>query len=445
MTRTNLTRRRLLTGVTAAAAGVALSGCVGRRDGDYAQVSGQVPPQYARRDRVVLWSAFTSHNAEILQAIMDRFNTSQNDIFCEIQLFPGYDALDSKLAASLTSQQVPDFITLSDVSWNRYLLADALEPLSDYFDGGFSTDAFQTRFLDEGTVRDEIYWLPWARSTPLFYYNKEIFAAADLPDRGPRTYSELREWGRQLKGLRYHGSKVRMRGYSGDDDWYFQGSSWAFGGGYSDGMTPTLDSEATIASLESDRGFIHDDQMAYLASDMNGDFASGVTASIFNSTGALTSLLDSVEFEIGAAFLPEQKDPGVPTGGSGLAVMRNATRSRKQAAWQVIRYLAEHGAADWSMATGYLPVTASAIDSPKIKKRNAKTPAYQVAQDQLSRARTPDVMRRYVNETIAEMQIAIQKVYAANADPGDVLRETVKVLKPAIERTLPKYRRYVGS
>ncbi|WP_157683748.1 ABC transporter substrate-binding protein [Microlunatus soli] len=445
MTRLNLNRRRLLTGAGAVAAGVALSGCVGRRDGDYDQVSGQVPPQFARRDRVVLWSAFTSHNAEILQTIIDRFNAAQTDIFCEIQLFPGYDALDSKLAASLTSEQVPDFITLSDVSWNRYLLAEALEPLTDYFDADFDTTAFHPRFLAEGTVRDQIYWLPWARSTPLFYYNKEIFAAGGLPDRGPDSYTELREWGRQLKGLRYRGSKVRMRGYTGEDDWYFQGSSWAFGGGYSDGMNPTLDSEPTIASLESDRAFIHDDQMAYLASDINADFASGVTASIFNSTGALTSLLDSVEFEVGAAFLPRQQTVGVPTGGSGLAVMRNATRSRKQAAWQVIRYLAEHGAADWSMATGYLPVTSSALHSPKIKKRNTRTPAYQVAQDQLSRARTPDVMRRYVNETIAEMQIAIQKVYAANADPARVLRETVRVLEPAIERTLPKYQRQVGT
>ncbi|HEY9292345.1 MAG TPA: ABC transporter substrate-binding protein [Microlunatus sp.] len=445
MSGTSLSRRRLLTGAAAAAAALALSGCVGRSQGDYSQVSGQVPPKFTQRDRVVLWSAFTSHNAEILQSIIDGFNTSQQDIFCEIQLFPGYDALDSKLAASLTSEQIPDIVTLSDVSWNRYFLAETLEPLTGYFDADFGTDEFHPRFLTEGTVRDEIYWLPWARSTPLFYYNKEIFEAAGLPDRGPKTFTELRDWGRQLKGLEYHGSKVKMRGYTGADDWYFQGSSWAFGGGYSDGMTPKLDSEQTIASLEFDRAFIHDDQMAYLASDINADFAAGVTATICNSTGALTSLLTAVDFEVGAAFLPVQEEPGVPTGGSGLALLRNATRDRKQSAWEVIKYLAEIGAPEWSLGTGYLPVTKSALTSPKIKARNAKTPAYQVAQDQLDRARTPDIMRRYVNETIAEMQIALQKVYASDADPGDVLREVVRVLEPAIKQTLPKYQRLVAS
>ena len=445
MTGTSFSRRRLLTGATAAAAGLVLTGCVGRPTGEYAQVSGQVPPQFARRQRVVLWSAFTSHNATVLQSIIDGFNGSQQDIFCEIQLFPGYPALDSKLAASFAVAQVPDLVTLSDVNWNRYFLAEALEPLTGYFDAGFGPDAFHPRFLAEGTVRGQVYWLPWARSTPLFYYNKEIFAGAGLPDRGPKTFTELREWGRQLKGFRYRGSPVRMRGYTGKDDWYFQGSTWAFDGGYSDGMAPRLDSEQTIAALEFDRAFIHDDQMAYLAGDINADFVAGVTATICNSTGALASLLKAAKFEFGAAFLPEQDAPGVPTGGSGLAVMRNATKVRKQATWEVIKYLAGKGAPDWSLNTGYLPVTTSSLNSSKIKERNATTPAYQIAQDQLSRARQSDVMRRYVNETIAEMLIALQKVYASDADPGEVLREAARNLDPAVQRVLPKYRRLVAS
>jgi sn-glycerol 3-phosphate transport system substrate-binding protein len=184
--------------------------------------------------------------------------------------------------------------------------------------------------------------------------------------------------------------------------------------------------------------------MAYLASEINSDFVAGVTATICNSTGSLTSLLKAAKFEFGAAFLPEQDAPGVPTGGSGLAVLRNATKARKQATWEVIKYLAEKGAPDWSVGTGYLPVTTSALNSPKIKDRNAKAPAYQVAQDQLTRARPPDVMRRYVNETISEMLIALQKVYASGANPGDVLRDVVRKLDPAIQRTLPKYRRLVA-
>ncbi|HIT76377.1 MAG TPA: ABC transporter substrate-binding protein [Candidatus Avipropionibacterium avicola] len=439
-----LSRRSLLGGAAAAASGLALSGCVGRPQGDYDQVSGQVPPQFAKRQRVVVWSAFTSHNAEVLQTIVNGFNDSQDDIFCEIQLFPGYDALDSKLAASLASRQVPEIVTLSDVSWNRYLLAETLEPLSGYFDAEFTPDEFHPRFFEEGVIRGEPYWLPWARSTPLCYYNKEIFAGAGLPDRGPKTYTEMREWAQQLKGYEHNGAKVRMRGYTGGDDWYFQGASWAFGGGYSDELEWLLDSEASIAALEMDRALIHDDQMGYLAKSVNEDFVAGVTATIFQSTGSMASLVKAATFEFGAAFLPEEVESGVPTGGSGLAMMQNAEQHRKDAAWEVIKYLNRAGGPEWTLGTGYLPVTRSAMESPEILKRNKETPSYQVAQDQLERARTPDVLRRFVRTTVAEMQIALQRVYASNESPADILTETVSILQPAVEQTTPKYLKYVA-
>ncbi|MDP1069367.1 extracellular solute-binding protein, partial [Klebsiella pneumoniae] len=39
------------------------------------------------------------------------------------------------------------------------------------------------------------YALPYARSTPLFYYNKAVWSQAGLPDRGPATWQEFDEWG----------------------------------------------------------------------------------------------------------------------------------------------------------------------------------------------------------------------------------------------------------
>lgn len=444
MSKSTFSRRALLGAAGAAAAAPLLASCAGRSGGVYEQPSGQVPAKYANRSRVVLWSAFTANNAKMLQQVIEGFNDSQTDIFCEIQLFPGYDAIDSKLAASLTARQVPDIATLSDVNWNRYYLAEVLEPLKGYFDDDVNPALFNERFITEGQIRDDYWWLPWARSTPLFYYNKEIWSGAGLPDRGPKTFTEMREFAKQLKGYKYNGGQPKMRAYTGNDDWYFQGSSWAFGGGFSDGMTSLLTSEGTVASLEFDRAFIWDDKMGYLASDINGDLVAGVTAGMCNSTGALNSLLKSVKFELGAAFLPEEVQPGVPTGGSGLALMANASTERKQAAWEVIRYLMVQGSADWSVGTGYLPVTTVAVNSDKIKQRNKEFPVYEVAMNQLDRAKGPDVMRRYVNETIAEAKLAIQAVYASNANARQTLEDCDKALKSAVARAVPKYQARVA-
>ena len=48
-------------------------------------------------------------------------------------------------------------------------------------------------------VRRQHWAVPYARSTPLFYYNKDLWAAAGLPDRGPETWAELEEWDASLK------------------------------------------------------------------------------------------------------------------------------------------------------------------------------------------------------------------------------------------------------
>src|SRR5690625_89679 len=91
------------------------------------QPGGETPPEFEGRQRVVLWSSFTAHNAVVIQANIDAFHQEQDEIYCEVQIFEGYDGVESKLAASLQAQQVPDIAVLSDVSWNRFYLAWALD------------------------------------------------------------------------------------------------------------------------------------------------------------------------------------------------------------------------------------------------------------------------------------------------------------------------------
>ncbi|MDN5892770.1 MAG: ABC transporter substrate-binding protein, partial [Nocardioides sp.] len=444
-----LTRRQAF-GLGATAASVPLlASCAGGGSGGeatvYDQPSGDVPAEYADRQRVVMWSNFTSHNASVLQKNIDAFNESQEDIFCEIQIFEGYDNVESKLAASLQANQVPDISILSDVVWNRFYLNDTLEPLTGYFDDSFGPDAFSERFITEGTVQDDIWWVPFGRSTPLFYYNRDLFAEVGLPDRAPETYEEYREWGQELNSFS-GGGDVTMRAYTGGDDWYFQGSSWAFGGGYSDGLDMKFTTDQTVAALEFDRAFIFDDQSGYLATDPSADFVAGAAATFLQSTGALTSVVEAAEFEVGCGFLPEQETTGVPTGGGGLSIFRYASDERKQAAWEVLKFLSTGQASiDWTLGTGYLPTTKAALESEEITQRAADNPNYQIAIDQLERAQGPDGVRRYVPECVPEANAAIQAVYSGGADPLAALETMQSNLEAGIEKIRDQYEERVGS
>lgn len=445
----SLTRRQAL-GLGAAAASVPLlaSCSSGGSSGEspvYDQPSGDVPAEFADRQRVVMWSNFTSHNASVLQKNIDAFHESQEDIFCEIQIFEGYDNVESKLAASLQAKQVPDISILSDVVWNRFYLNDALEPLTGYFDDSFGTDAFSERFLTEGTVKDDIWWLPFGRSTPLFYFNRDLFAEIGLPDRAPETYEEYREWGKELTSFS-GGGDLTMRAYTGGDDWYFQGSSWAFGGGYSDGLDMLTTTDATVAALEFDRAFIIDDKSGYLSTDPSADFVAGTAATILQSTGALTSIVDAAEFEVGCGFLPEQETTGVPTGGGGVSIFRYATDERKQAAWEVLKFLSTGQASiDWTIGTGYMPTSKAALESDEVAQRAVENPNFQVAIDQLERAQGPDVVRRYVPECVPEAKGAIQAVYSGGADPQSALETMESNLEAGIEKIRARYEERVGN
>lgn len=445
----SLTRRQAF-GFGAAAASVPLlASCAGGGSGGeatvYDQPSGDVPAEYADRQRVVMWSNFTSHSGSVLQKNIDAFNESQEDIFCEVQIFEGYANVASKLTASLQAQQAPDISILSDVDWNRFYLNDALEPLTGYFDDSFGPDAFSERFITEGTVKDDIWWLPFGRSTPLFYYNRDLFAEVGLPDRAPETYDEYREWGQELNSFS-GGGDVTMRAYPGGDDWYFQGSSWAFGGGYSDGMDMQFTTDATVAALEFDRAFIFDDKSGYLSTDHAADFVAGTAATILNSTGALTSVVEAAEFEVGCGFLPEQETVGVPTGGGGVSIFRYASEERKQAAWEVLKFLSTGQASvDWTLGTGYLPTTKAALESEEVAQRAEDNPNFQVAIDQLERAQGPDVVRRYVPECAPEAKDAIQAVYSGGADPLAALETMQSNLEAGIEKIRDQYEERVGS
>lgn len=74
---------------------------------------------------------------------------------------------------------------LSDVKWYKFYFGDALEPWDSYFARGELERTYNPRLLSEGTRRGHTWWLPLARSTPLFYYNKTLFKKAGCTGAPP--------------------------------------------------------------------------------------------------------------------------------------------------------------------------------------------------------------------------------------------------------------------
>ncbi len=425
-----ISRRNFLVVSGGTLVSLAAFGCGGT--GGVQQPEGEAPEEAEGRTRVVFWSAFAEKNGEALQKLVDDFNASQEDVYVENQFQGTYEETAQKLATALAAQQIPDMAVLSEVTWNRFFLDDTLEPLTSYFSGGDpDPEDYVESLIGEGTREGEIWWVPFARSTPLFYYNRDMFSAAGLPDRGPETWDELREWGRDLVRLSGNPKAHAFTNAARYNAWYFHGNVWQWGGNYSDENFNALIAEApAVEAGEFARRLIHEDELAYMADDQTLDFANGLAATTMESTGALGGITSSAQFEVGTAMLPEQREFGCPTGGSGLAILTAAPDDRKQAAFEFIKFAARpENVAFWSTTTGYMPVTKSARESSEMQSYFQENPNFEVAVDQLPKTQPQDTARTIIPNGDTTIGTGLERIFVSDEPAETVFQEVAQQLE----------------
>ncbi|MBC8163907.1 MAG: ABC transporter substrate-binding protein, partial [Roseiflexaceae bacterium] len=392
---------------------------------------------------VTYWGSFSGGLGEAEQAMVSAFNESQGDVKVNYQFQGTYEETAQKLTAALQANNTPDVSLLSDVWWFKFYLAKAIAPLDDLAAGANIDFAdFQPVLLEEGTRDGQHFWVPFARSTPLFYYNKDMWAEAGLPDRGPETWAEMTEWAPQL--LQKDGDTITRAAFAHPSAasyvaWLFQGVIWQHGGEYS---TPdfkiTLNSPEGIRAAELYRQSVNGaDAWAIASQDINKDFLGGVAASMMASTGGLAGYEKDATFQVGTAFLPKEENFGCCTGGAGLAVMAAAPAERQQAAMKFIEFATNTaGTTTWSQSTGYMPVRKSAVESADMKSFFQERPNFKVAVDQLPQTRAQDAARVFIAGGDQIIGKGLERIIVGNEDPATVWPDVTAELEKGAEPVL---------
>lgn len=439
-------RRTVLAGLGLAGLGLGLAGCGSpnapsgdadslTREGFSQAAMPKVPEKYQGRTNVLAWFPWTGGSLEAVERLLTKFNDSQEEIFAVCESQGGFVPANQKLTAALQAKAVPDVVAFSDVKWLQYYFAEALSPLDRFFDDTWSLDVYVQNFVDEGVAAGETYVVPFARSTPLFYYNKTAYEKAGLPAEGPRTWDELAEFAPALKEIEVSGKPLMPFAFGPEDNWFGQAQAWAWGGGFSDGLTVTINDEPIHNWLNWQAKFIHDDDFGYMAQEAGTDFMAGVVAGCHGSTGSLLGFESGVDFDLGAAFLLGKVEDStkVPTGGGGLSIIKSESEERQNAAAELLKFLAEpENAATWHVDTGYLPIVNEALESEKVLKSREENPNLGVAIDQLANAQTADEAGWYDKATVA-VAAAQARVYGDNADVSEVLDELETIMNEVVE------------
>ena len=254
------------------------------------------------------------------------------------------------VAKALTAARGGNAPQLSVIlSVDMYTLFD--EDLIHAFDDFATTDedkawlkSFYPSFMENSMIDGKTYGIPFQRSTPVLYYNKEAFAEAGLSD-APATWEEMKDYAGKLTKKDDAGNVtqwgVRIPS-SGFPYWLFQGLTTSNGATLvTDGGTKTnFDDPKVVEALEYLVSLSKDGVMAPGIIEWGATpkaFFEGQTAMMWTSTGNLTNVRKNAPFEFGVAMLPANERRGAPTGGGNSYLFKGGSDEETKAAFDFIK------------------------------------------------------------------------------------------------------------
>jgi len=430
---TDISRRRFLALAGATATAASLASCAGT-GGSGTQDSAH------EQGTIDFWSNHPGLSKELEQKLSADFVAANPGTKVNvIDAGANYEEVAQKFNAALSGGELPDVLVISDVTWFNLALNEAITPLDSMFAGaGVQTADYVDSLFADYAFKDQHFALPYARSTPLFYYNKEMWKASGLPDRGPRTWQEFAEWGPKLRsGVGADKAAVTISDGTDYLDWYFQGMIWTFRGAYSKEWTPTFTDPKSIEAGKFLQKMVAD-KFLRVATEPSSDFSAGIASGFVDSTGALGGVTETAKFDFGTAFLPAPKGvPGCPTGGGGLAIPNNISDERKALALKFIDFITNtKNTVEFSQSTGYMPVRKSALKDPDEIAYLKENPNSRTAVEQLAYTKSQDYARVFVPGGGLRIGAALDRITQTGASVEEVFGALQAETQRVIDRDI---------
>lgn len=222
------------------------------------------------------------------------------------------------------------------------------------------------------------YGIPWTLSTPVLFYNPELFQKAGLdPSKAPSTWDEVVQDSAAIKSKT--GAAAINIGCFGESasgsDWCLQAILASNGGSVlsDDGTHTTFDSPQNIAAVTTMRQLAAGGGMVDLTSAQAvQEFATGKLAMILNSSALQTSLLtaSSKSFAMKDGPMPGfAGHPATPTNSGSTLMVFTKDKAKQQAAWKLIQFLTSpQSETTITEKIGYPPLRTSLVNDPSYLK-----------------------------------------------------------------------------
>ena len=338
---------------------------------------------------VTFWHGQSGVLGDRLKDLVDKFNaTHKVQVQSTFQGSYTNGELQTKLISAAQAGSPPDMAQLTgaaDVA--NFYKAKAITPIQQLVDGpdGLSKEQLADlvpAFLDDNSLtingKKTIVSWPMSKSESVLYYNPDILKAAGVTV--PKTWDELRT---ALKTVKAKTSFTPLSWTPTIYD-FFLPYLYSQGGVAlsSDLAKATFNSPEGVAALQYQADLVLTDKTAEVTKgfDWQNPFAQGKVAFAISTNVSVPFIEQAMPkgqtFQVGMAPLPAgAKGSKTNLYGNNVVIFAKSDADHQRGAWIFLKWLTDTDqTVAWSLASGYMPLRASAKNSATFKAAAEKDP-----------------------------------------------------------------------
>ena len=399
---------------------------------------------------ITFWHSMGGVNGQAIDALVKKFNDENKyGIKVESQYQGEYDDSLNKLKSAQIGNMGADLVQVYEVGTRFMIESGWTVPMQEMIDADkYDVSQIEPNLSAYYTIDDKLYSMPFNSSTPIMYYNKDMFDKAGIADV-PDSLEGIDKIGEQLMS-KGGASEVMSLGIYG---WFFeeligkQGLNYANNGNGRDKTATAVefDKNGAAKNILTEWQKLNKDGYAPIVGKGGdaglADFSAGKSAITLGSTASLKQILQDVngKFNVGTAYFPKVKESdkgGVSIGGASLWALDNKDPKKLRATWEFVKFLiSPESQAYWNAQTGYFPVTVKAQDEQVFKDNVAKYPQFQTAIDQLhdSSADYAGALLSVFPEARATVESEIESMLNGKEDVDTAVKNMADSINKSIE------------
>ena len=398
---------------------------------------------------ISFWHSMGGVNGQEIDTLVQKFNDeNEYGITVEAEYQGSYDDALNKLKSAQIGNMGADLVQVYEIGTRFMIESGWIVPMQSMVNADeYDTSVLESNLAAYYTINDMLYSMPFNSSTPLMYYNKDMFDAAGITEI-PDSLESIAQIGDKL--LDSGAQEVMSLGIYG---WFFeqfigkQGLEYANNGnGRTEAATAVaFDENGAAANILNEWKNLYD--LGYAPNVGKGgdaglaDFSAGKSAITLGSTASLKQILQDVDgkFEVGTAYFPKVKstdEGGVSIGGASLWALDNNDPKKLRATWEFVKFLiSPESQAFWNAETGYFPVNVDAHDEDVFKENIEKYPQFETAIDQLhdSAPQYAGALLSVFSEARAIVESEIESMLNGNETVDEAVDSMASQINDAIE------------